>query len=338
MKSRLVSSALVGLAFTITTLFGVATASADKVELDYSCSCEQRADNDVCKAKTTPTVTVTSSQGKRSDPEQAASTKCFREYGKSCPKHSCDAPVTKIGGPRPVDVKATSPKATDGNKAGMKNKQVEGLVAFASDDDNKYTIVIRASNDKARKYQDKDGYRPKPLAVKLKTAKKGKYAGLVTLPDKKKLKKMTDEERADVDEEVADLEGDGWKFDKELLRDSDGRAVHGDYDLQGLYKGKKLLDTNAKKGKQLLEELNMAVDPERTEEDMWLFQHGGNDNYRKKGDTSEMGRFPDPDEEFLIIEPDGDTVFIESLADLEKYYDEHKMPWHYQEKNRNKKK
>jgi hypothetical protein len=234
-------------------------------------------------------------------------------------------------------------------KTGISDSHADGFAKFAQD--NSVTIIVRTTNPKSLPYQNEDpkGYRPKPLALSaLNTAGTGKYAGLIVQPDWRKLMMAEDPSKKsdEVDYEIALLQQDcarakpeevarehcGWYLDNHgVLRDAKKRAVYGDYDLQGIYDKRTLLDTNdSKDGKRLRKRLNEALDPNRTDEQQWLVQHGANDNYRKPKDKTKMGRQPTLDEDFMVYEPDGDRIYVPNLAELKKYYEAQGLKWLYE--------
>jgi hypothetical protein len=338
---------LVGVLFTIASLFIVDPASAQSMEIDYSCGCAKKSENvgHGCQGSGSPVVTVpTSANGKQKARENGAKTRCGWVYKKSCPKVSCNISVTKVSERALSKDEQSRRKAT--KKTGIADKHADALAKFAQD--NVVTIIVRATNDKSLPYQQRDTseYRPKPLTLSaLKTKKNGKSAGLIVNPDWKALVEEHDtaQKQKDVDAEVNKLKRScnkvksedrknsycGWYLDKDgVLRDEKKRAVFGDYDLQGVYKGNELLDTNdSKEGKKLRRQLNQALDPDRKKKEDWLIQHGANDNYRKKG--GKMGREPGKKENFLVFEPGGDTLQIKTPKKLKDYYGKKGFAWDY---------
>jgi hypothetical protein len=335
-----VGISLAGLLFLGTAFLTVGSAFAQSA--NYTCACSQKS-----KEKTNPctggalTVTVKAT----GNVERAATNQCFKAYGKSCRRVSCFVTVTSAGVIGPGDGTAAGTKQVDEKTTGIADEHADGLAKFA--DDNDLTIIIRTTNPKSLRYQDEDKskYRPKPLTLSaIKTQPTGKYAGLIVKPDWSRLIQEEDpsKKKKDVDDEVKKLQRDckkvksedrgrafcGWYLDnKGVVRDEKKRAVFGDYDMQGVYKGKELVDTNdSKQGKALRQKLNEAMDKSRTKRDEWLIQHGANDNYRKKG---KMGREPEMDEDFMVFNPDGRKEYIADLAALKKYYDNKGFPWPY---------
>lgn len=206
--------------------------------------------------------------------------------------------------------------------AGMKPQHVNALIRTAKKQQR--TIMVRASNPASLQYLGKKGYRPKPPVVKtLNTATDGPHAGLIVKPAK-----PNDAQKA----EIKQLESQGWSFDGDgVLRDPQGRAIHGDYDLQGVYQHgpdgpPKRVDTN---GERALESLNKDVHPTR-DRDERVFQHGANDDFRKDDPApTHMGRQPKANETYLIAEPSGETRIVNGTAALQDYYDDLGIDWPY---------
>jgi hypothetical protein len=216
--------------------------------------------------------------------------------------------------------------AADAEKVGMETKHVEALVADCAERDR--LAVYRKSNPESLKYHGEKAARAKPHEVEvLKTAKAGeKNAGLVVRPKNPNAKELT---------EIKKLEDAGWTFDEEgRLLDPDKNMIHGDYDMQGVYKevgtdaqGKPIyekVDTNSESS-YFLEDQNEMITPERD-----MHQHGANDSYTKTGPNGEkvMGRTPGADETYLVVDKNG-TQVIESTAELQKVYEANNIPWPY---------
>jgi hypothetical protein len=199
--------------------------------------------------------------------------------------------ILKGGSGDPVTLKLIPrlpPGAKRGDCTGVDPKHAKGLAAYA--DKNDLTIVIRFTNVAAMTFQGKPKFRPKPLMVKLKTEKKGANCGLVVKP------KGKDAEKKSVKKELDELAAAGWTFDKKgVLVDSEGRATHGDYDMQGVYKHNKdgtVVQVDANNASVRME-INKALDPSRTQQHEFLVQHGANDNLTTgTGSSKAMGRLP----------------------------------------------
>jgi len=347
MMTRSFVSTAVGVLFAVATVLVVRPGFAQKMEIDYTCSCSKKSakTKHSCTGTGAPLVTVpTSANGKTKSRENAARTRCGWVYKSTCPISQCDVTVTPVG--QRILTKQDQQRRKNTKNTGIADKHADGLAKYAKE--NGLTIIVRTTNKKSLPYQqmDRKKYRPKPLALSaLKTQKGGKYAGLIVNPDWKALIAAEDTAKTEkaVDAEIKKLQRDcktvksedrkksfcGWYLDnKGVLRDEKKRAVYGDYDLQGVYKGTKLLDTNdTNEGKALRLELNKAMDPDRKKREDWLIQHGANDNYRKKG---KMGREPDMKEDFVVFDSNGDTVKIRNLKALKAYYEAQGIAWPYE--------
>ena len=190
-------------------------------------------------------------------------------------------------------------------------------------------IIVRGSNPESLKWhKGKFDNKPcvaKPVDCKLKTAKPpDPHAGLV--------KKQGPD----------DVAPDGYRFDEDgVLRKQPGdNAVHGDYDLQHVSKGDGTkVDTN---DPHFQRELNKEVCPEHQQ-----FKHGANDDYKPNRDADgnlqtqddgwspdlgggeTPGRAPDPDESYLVVEPNGTAKQVDGTDNLKQYYDDNNMEWPY---------
>lgn len=115
----------------------------------------------------------------------------------------------------------------------------------------------------------------------------------------------------------------------------DGKLIHADYDLQGVYRRR---DDGAfakvemgdaadhPKGATFLDLINAELFPGHS-----MVMHGDNDTYVKVTREGELerGRLPEPDERFLICEPDGKISVAEGVKSLNDYYDGHRIYWPY---------
>lgn len=189
-------------------------------------------------------------------------------------------------------------------ECGMNPDHVRNLSERTAD--NGEMSVIRASNPESLKHQANDDMVAKPVTEKRKTAKDGEHAG-----------------------KVVDSEGKPVKID--------GKEVHGDYDMQGVYKKNEdgtfdKVDTDPT---PFVNGMNDDVTPDKP-----MFQHGANDNYYKRDADGNimrddagnpiMGRNPEPDERFLVSDPDGNLRVVDGTENLKKFYDEHPgMDWPY---------
>jgi len=187
------------------------------------------------------------------------------------------------------------------------------------------TIIVRGSNPDSLKYHGKPGHTPKPVDVKLKTAKApDPDAGLVKKPEN-----PTDDDLKN----IADLEKKGYSFDDDgCLKTPEGDRVYGDHDLQGSYVDDPFAGTKHKvntNDPEYQKGLNEDVCPDGDD----MFQHGANDNFKKPDPDNPgqevMGRQPDKNEKYVVTEPDGSVSQMDNTAELEQYYKDNNMDWPY---------
>ncbi|MBD3299263.1 MAG: hypothetical protein GF341_11445, partial [candidate division Zixibacteria bacterium] len=201
-------------------------------------------------------------------------------------------------------------------KSGMKMQHVKNLQRRCAK--KKQLAVIRASNPKSKKWHTKPNTKSKPLDVKLKTQKTGKNAGLVT--------KKANVNNPKYDDWHAHAKKKGYDFDDDgVLRSKNGKgdAVYGDYDMQGVYakqpdgsyKGTPTNDKSFQRG------MNEDVTPDRK-----MFNHGANDDYKVDG---KMGRQPDPDESYLVVDENGNAKMIDGTDNLKQEYKDRGIKWPY---------
>jgi hypothetical protein len=195
-------------------------------------------------------------------------------------------------------------------RAGMKPEHIEKLAAHCQKEGR--MTVIRFTNEDSLKYQGKKfyfngqpkDYLPKPLPVKLKTAKDGELAGLVVYPQKPKdwdklnPGKTWQPEQWELDN-IEDLKKQGYFFDPQtgVLHDKQGNAFYGDYDVQSVHRR---VETDGPNGKEevYLNELSNPDDKVSVISDMNKdvvgdlppekapFQHGAEGDYRVRVDEN----------------------------------------------------
>lgn len=230
------------------------------------------------------------------------------------------------GGPHSKSAKLGDDVGDIANGVGMNPQHVKNLQQRAAAKGER--IIVRGSNPESLKWHNKTyNGKPanaKPVEVKHKTAKPpNEPAGLVT-------------DKANIDPKTGKPEPPpkGYEYDKNgvLVKQPEGTAVHGDYDLQHVSKkdGSKVNtnDPAYQKG------LNEDVCPEHNQ-----FKHGANDDYRpikdKDGKPTSIeggdkpGRNPDNGESYLVVEPDGTAKQIDGTDNLQKYYKENDLDWPY---------
>ncbi len=245
---------------------------------------------------------------------------------------------------------AESPKAKRGDseaaeavaaKAGMDPGHLKNLQKHC--DDNNRMVVMRAGNDASVPHIRNPNGVPKPVDCKLNTAKSGDNAGRVTTGQSSNKWKPKSEGGSGYKKNLDDLKADDppWKVDDGVVRDSDGNFVHGDYDMQGAYDKKsdgsygapkKSDGTPYEKGtndpefqREMNDSLNDPTNYDGPEKDM--VQHGANDDFRPDG--TNPGRTPEPDENYLVVDENGNAQLIEGTDNLEQFYGEKGIEWPY---------
>jgi uncharacterized Zn-binding protein involved in type VI secretion len=118
--------------------------------------------------------------------------------------------------------------------------------------------------------------------------------------------------------------------------DSQGNRYYGDMDLQGVYRrnpetGEWVSEPTNRRTWQ--DQYNEDIAPSRTGRDRPV-QHGANDNYRPQGEEGPMGRQPNPNETYTVVEPDGTVRRINNSAELQEYYRRNGIDWPYRDYTR----
>ena len=191
-------------------------------------------------------------------------------------------------------------------RSGMDSKHAKNLQEHCKN--NKTMAVIRHSNPDSLPHHGKA--KPKPVEVKQKTAKSGPNKGLVVGDPKD----LTPKQKAA-----------GMKYDENgVLRDKNGNAFHGDYDMQGMYDMKKTPpEAHPTNDPNYQKQLNDDVCPDNKD---GMFQHGANDDFKPDGKTP--GRNPEPNEKFLVVDENGNTS-TKNVSELKELYDEKGIEWPY---------
>jgi len=207
--------------------------------------------------------------------------------------------------------------------AGMKPEHIEKLAAHCRKEER--MTVVRFTNVDGLEYQGKKywfngferDYLPKPLPVKLKTAKEGEFKGLVIYPQKPKNwdelnpGKTWKPEQWELDN-IEDLKKDGYFFETNsgVLHDKYGNVFYGDYDVQSVHRRVKMENPDGSYEEVYLNELSNPDDGVSVIEDMNKdvvgdipeakrpFQHGAEGDYRVKldedGEIAKKGHKPIP--------------------------------------------
>jgi hypothetical protein len=262
---------------------------------------------------------------------------------------------------RAVPVSAIEESEVRSEAVGIDPVHARRLEKFCKE--RQYLMIVRAGNVESLKHQGQPRHVSKSKDVKLKTAKKAgpDYDGLVTRPMKmgpdgrplqgpdgkpvfKSVLEWTDDERDNIRKA---FEKD-YDFDKDgLLRDKHGNAVHGDYDVQGVYHmTHDGYYSQIPVDDALLEHLNREVSPERE-----MFRHGANDDgsgFKEPGPGSNedgnvmdyvtmpdgrvmslMWRKTSDDERFLAFQPTGRTSVLQNAWELKTFLETRGLSWLY---------
>ena len=184
-------------------------------------------------------------------------------------------------------------------RAGMKPEHITKLAEHCKGKER--MVVVRATNPDSLKFHGGTfqingktaKYLPKPLPVKLKTAKGAEYPdnvkGLVVYPKEP----MKDWERANVKE----LEEAGYFFNKDtgVLHDPNGNAFHGDYDVQSVHSKAQMKNeqtgewedvyvnefSNPTDGVSVIDDMNTDI-MGNVPQEKHVFQHGAEGDFRVK--------------------------------------------------------
>jgi hypothetical protein len=236
-------------------------------------------------------------------------------------------------------------------EAGMNPNDVERLVKHCKDRDR--MVIMRFTNPESLKYHNMANHIPKPLDVKLKTAKKGDHAGLVMAPkepmedwERKNFKELTSPDLPKEKRYTVDNEG--------CLVDPNGNRIYGDHDIQSVHQ--KVEEPNGEKA-YLQDQTNphdsSTVGDMNEGGGQQLYQHGANDNYMVKTDwkgdvvkgpdgkpipatvedmnagRATLGRQPGKDEKFLVIDEEGNMKVMDSPQELENFHKQNGLIWEY---------
>lgn len=281
-------------------------------------------------------------------------------------------------------------------RAGMKPEHLHNLSKHCKDKGR--MVVVRFTNPDSLQHQGKkiwwNGVEkqmfPKPLPVKLKTAKDGKLAGIVVEPRKPKdwdaknpgkEWQMEDWEA----ENIKDLKKDGYFFDNDgILRDKDGNAFYGDYDVQSVHRRVDEIGDDGVAREGYLNELSNPDDKVSVIDEMnkdvvgdipqsqHPFQHGAEGDFRVRTDENgkvmmvdkdgrrvekggkpvpvssdemnsgargggqmqadkdyKLGRQHGDDEQYVIVDADGNISVAKNPQELKELYDNLGLPWEY---------
>ncbi|MEN3941793.1 RHS repeat-associated core domain-containing protein [Prosthecobacter sp. SYSU 5D2] len=233
---------------------------------------------------------------------------------------------------------------------GISPRHAESFAEFAAEK-NQF-VIVRNSNDASMKYQGQPGYTAKPMSCKAKTAKHGEDAGLVVDPTHPKQQKAWDDAELaakDDPEKLAQVKSDRenaekyWKKYEEDTQKStgkkpevddqgralqDGKKIHGDYDLHGVYDGNSKERVSYGSGdanspdeslaRQRRKEMNEHLDPDGKSE---MVQHGGQDDWNNPNKS--------PDPPVTVFKPDGTSEQLKDADEMKDFYESNGLPWTY---------
>lgn len=223
-------------------------------------------------------------------------------------------------------------------KAGLKIEHLNNWRVFCSQCEPPKLAILRNRNKAALKWEKigKPHYVPKPMEVKLKTAKGGPNDGLVVYPQMPM--------KAWEQDNINYLKMKGFRFEPDgpggVLISPKNEKFFADVDKMGIYDIETLNNGRphgqAWKGKKHNDSVEMRNEINRkVYDDIENDQHGGQDFFYGRGidgkplteydDVAQvwkMGRHPDPDETFTIVHPNGDveTVTVEGLDKIYSNY------------------
>ena len=229
-------------------------------------------------------------------------------------------------------------RKTDFSRSGVDDAHIEGLRKFCKKDPPS-PAIIRFSNADGAKHLGKNAD-PKPLAVKFKTSKKGKNAGLVTkdaqrasdgvsLDDVRKMnqqgKKLLPDHQDMLDHDKKLMEDHYWDSEGVLRQNGSNKVYAGDYDMQGMYRkgddGKyQAIDGDPDFPTKMNDEVFGPDGPK-------MFQPNANDSYRKADGSP--GRHPEDGESYLVVDELGNARMIDSTKNLKKFYGDLNIKWPY---------
>jgi RHS repeat-associated protein len=227
-------------------------------------------------------------------------------------------------------------------KGGMDPGHLKNLQKHCAENDR--MVIMRAGNQASVPHIQNPNGVPKPLACKLNTATSGDNAGKVTTGQSPEKWKPKSEGGKGYQKNLDDLKAEKkpWKVEDGVIKDPNGKFVHGDYDMQGVYDKKPDGTYGPPKKKdgtpyedgtddpQFQKEINEALnDPENyngLEKDM--VQHGANDDFKPDGKTP--GRYPEPKENYIVVDENGNAELIEGTDRLEEFYGKNEgLDWPY---------
>lgn len=213
-------------------------------------------------------------------------------------------------------------------RAGMEAEHLANWRLFCGHSRPPKLMIMRARSEDALRWARRPDCAPKPVWVKLKTAKEGPHQGLVVYPKSPKPKDI---------EDIAGLKKMGYRFEPDapggVLISPQGKKYYSDFDKMGVYdcppgqvprpwKGQ--LDNDNPEMQGFINKNIYGGEP--------LDRHGGQDflkgAYEDVGQHWERGRMPDAGEVFLVVGPDGIPKVVD-LANLPGVYQQYRITYPY---------
>jgi len=235
-----------------------------------------------------------------------------------------DAPADTEGAapaPHAGETEPTTPRpheVVDPHERGM--RAFDDFVLSQKAEDDGLIIMVRNSNEEATQWIGREGYRPKPMDLKAKTARHGPFAGLaVADPGDARTRAMA-ESYGGYDGFVASLESKGYTVGSAeegyVVRDAAGNAFYSDYDLHGVYHA---ADGSQADHESVRSDLNAEFGNDAV-------QHGPHDNWPERG-AAESGPNRGPQPPVTAYLPDGSSVHLETVDEMRSFYDAHGIDW-----------
>jgi hypothetical protein len=190
----------------------------------------------------------------------------------------------------------------------------------------KLYILVRDSNSAATQYMGKAGYQPKPEILKAKTRRTEPEIGVAAADptDPKLLQSLAASSPSlTYDAYVKALSRQGFVvgpapgyviFSARSLNEK----YYSDYDLHGVYDEKGQPAFKSAEFQQLMNERFKHP----------LIQHGPQDDWPKR-ESDEAGPNKGPQPPVTAYLPNGDTEYLQTIAEMKAFYARHKIPWPY---------
>ncbi|MFZ2148959.1 MAG: hypothetical protein WAV28_17245 [Sedimentisphaerales bacterium] len=211
-------------------------------------------------------------------------------------------------------------KALPPKQRGMRARDDQTFTRAAKE--NGDIILVRNSNAAATQYIGKKGYKPKPMEVKCKTRTRPPNEGLAAVdPGDRNLQEMLQKKGISYEEYKKELSAQGLAVadasEGYIVRDKYGNAFYSDYDLHGIYSGETGKNTYYEAKRQ---QLNTDLGGD-------LIQHGPHDLWPDRNNAKVAGPNAGPQPPVTAYMPDGSTVHLETIADMQAFYSQNSIDW-----------